>query len=586
MATAPVLNTKQTTIIPPKEGKRDLLAVLLEKGLLTSEQTEEVRLLHISSGEKEEKIIEEKKWLDEKDLLQAKAELWKIPYMDLSKVGFSPQSLGLVSRNLAEHYHLVPFEVDQKEKVLSVAMTNPLDLETIEFLEKKTGFKISAYLASRRQIEEAVRQNYTRQITQEVTQALEETKVGKLKTVPDLDHLDEVIKEAPIARVVSTILEFAIKSRASDVHIEPQEDETRVRYRIDGILQEKLLLPRRIHDAVTSRIKILSHLKIDEKRVPQDGRFTFTVNGQEVDLRVSTAPTVHGEKTVMRLLKKSQKIPTLQELGLRGRALRDFQEAVSRSHGMVIVCGPTGSGKTTTLYSALSKVSTNKVNVITVEDPVEYQIEGISQVQVNPRAGLTFSSALRSFLRQDPDIIMVGEIRDEETAALAVHAALTGHLVFSTLHTNDAAGASPRLIDMKVEPFLLVSSLNAVVAQRVVRRICSHCKEEYSPPPEVKETIAKALGNLLDEEKKKNLKLFHGKGCAECNNTGYYGRIGIFEVFLISDKISQLILQKATGAEIQKEAINKGMITMVQDGYLKVLEGITTIEEIMRVAKH
>ncbi|MCD6225510.1 Flp pilus assembly complex ATPase component TadA [bacterium] len=586
MNTAPSNLKPKPSSLDNKEGKKDLLDILAKKGLLTPQQVEQVRLLRVSTGKKEEDILLEKKMVKEEDLLKAKAELWGVPYVNLETVGFSPQSLTLIPQNLAEYYHLVPFEVDQKKKTLSVAMVNPLDLETIEFLEKKTGYRIIAYLASRRQIEEAINQSYAHQLTEEVTQALEETKRGKLKTAPDLDHLEEVIKEAPIARVVSTILEYAVKSRASDIHIEPEENETRVRYRIDGILQEKLRLPRRIHDAVVSRIKILSHLKIDEKRVPQDGRFTFIADGEEIDLRVSTAPTVYGEKVVMRLLKKSQKIPTLPELGLRGKALRDFQEAITRPHGMIIVCGPTGSGKTTTLYSALSQISTTKVNVMTIEDPVEYQIEGVNQVQVNPRAGLTFSSALRSFLRQDPDIIMVGEIRDEETAALAVHAALTGHLVFSTLHTNDAAGAAPRLIDMKVEPFLLVSSLTAVVGQRIVRRICPHCKEEYTPPPEVKENVAQVLGNLLDDEKKKNLKLYRGRGCTECNNTGYYGRIGIFEVLTVDEAISQLILKRATASEIQKAAVKKGMITMMQDGYLKAVEGITSVEEVLRVAKY
>jgi len=565
---------------------KDLSGILVAKGLLSEKQAEEVRLLHLSSGKKEEEIIKEKNWLESKVLLEAKAEFWKVPYVDLSTQGFSPQSFEKVPKNLAEHYQLVPFDIDPGKKTLSVAMANPLDLETVEFLEKKTNFRVLPHLADPQQVKDTIKQGYAQEITEEVTEALKSTAEEKLKKAPDLSNLGEVIKEAPIAKVVAIILEFAMKSRASDVHIEPEEDETRVRYRIDGILQEKLLLPKRIHDAVVSRIKILSDLKIDEKRVPQDGRFNFTADGAEVDLRVSTAPTVYGEKAVMRLLKKSQKIPDMPELGLRGKALRDFKEAISRPHGIVLVCGPTGSGKTTTLYSALSIVSTSKVNVMTVEDPVEYQIEGVNQVQVNPRAGLTFSSALRSFLRQDPDIIMVGEIRDEETAALAVHAALTGHLVFSTLHTNDAAGAIPRLLDMKTESFLLVSSLNAVVAQRVVRKICPHCKEEYAPPPEVVEDIKKVLGSFLDESKKANIKLYKGKGCSECGNTGYYGRVGIFEVFLVNDEIAKLILQKSAGGDIQKAAIRAGMLTMTQDGYLKAIEGGTTLEEILRVVKY
>ena len=568
-----------------KNKPKDLTGILLSKALLDEKQVEEVRLLHLSSGKKEEEIIRQKGWLDTKVLLEAKAEFWKVPYIDLSSQGFSPQSFELVPKNLAEHYQLVPFDIDPDKKTLLVAMANPLDLETVEFLEKKTNFTVIPHLADPEQVKDTIKQGYAQEITQEVTEALKSTAKEKTSKVPGLDNLGDVIKEAPISKVVSIILEFAMKSRASDVHIEPKEDETRVRYRIDGILQEKLLLPRRIHDAVISRIKILSDLKIDEKRVPQDGRFNFTADGAEVDLRVSTAPTVYGEKVVMRLLKKSQKIPDLPELGLRGKALRDFKEAISRPHGIIIVCGPTGSGKTTTLYSALSKISTSKVNVMTIEDPVEYQIEGVNQVQVNPRAGLTFSSAMRSFLRQDPDIIMVGEVRDEETAALAVHAALTGHLVFSTLHTNDAAGAIPRLLDMKTESFLLVSSLNAVVAQRVVRKICLSCKEEYTPPPEVVEDIKKILGSFLDSAKQTDIKLYRGKGCSECSNSGYYGRIGIFEVFSVNDEIAKLILQKSAGRDIQKAAIKAGMISIIQDGYLKALEGITTLEEILRVVK-
>jgi type IV pilus assembly protein PilB len=337
----------------------------------------------------------------------------------------------------------------------------------------------------------------------------------------------------------------------------------------------------------------LADLKIDERRVPQDGRFSFTADGDAVDLRVSSAPTVFGEKIVMRLLKKQMQIPTLPELGLRGKALQNVQQATDRPQGMVIVCGPTGSGKTTTLYSVLSKINTIKVNTMTIEDPVEYQIEGVNQVQVNPQAGLTFSSALRSFLRQDPDIIMVGEIRDEETTQLAIHSALTGHLVFSTLHTNDAAGAPPRLIDMSAEPFLLVSALTCVVAQRVLRRICPNCKESFIPDQEKKNDIKQVLGELyqtaLDSQEKKDgtkeLTLWRGKGCDECNNTGYKGRIGIFEVMPVSDRVAKLIVGKSSAGDIEKVAREEGMISMKQDGYLKVLEGITTIEEVLRVAE-
>jgi len=405
----------------------------------------------------------------------------------------------------------------------------------------------------------------------------------------DAKSLANVIREAPIAKIVETIVTFAMKARASDIHIEPQEDRTRVRYRIDGILQEKLILPRAVQDAVVSRIKILSDLKIDEKRIPQDGRFTYSVDGDEVDLRISTLPTVHGEKIVMRLLKKTGGVPTLSDLGLRGTALKNLENASHVPHGIVLVTGPTGSGKTTTLYSLLHKINTPKVNIVTLEDPVEYQMPGINQVQINPQAGLTFASGLRSFLRQDPNIIMVGEIRDKETAELAIQASLTGHLVFSTLHTNSASGALPRLLDMEAEPFLLASSMTLVMAQRVLRKICDFCKEEYEPEQEVVEDIKKELGPIYDgwvqQHKKEKPTLFRGKGCDHCSGTGYQGRVGIYEVLVVTEKIGKIILERKPASDIENQAVEDGMLLMLQDGYLKALEGITTLEEVLRVAK-
>jgi len=570
---------------------KTLAFILEKKGLITTDQAKEVHLEHLESGRNEEEILKEKKFVPEVEILKAKSELYNVPFVDLEKVGFDPVSVSLIPRSVAERYKLLPFDYDKKASLIKVAMANPLDLETVEFLERKTGKEIAPYIAQPEQIEKMIAVRYEQEITTQVKEAMAETE--RKEKVTDLDDLDKVIREAPVAKIVSTILQFAMRARASDVHIEPQEEDSRVRYRIDGILHEKLILPKNVHDAVVSRIKILADLKIDERRVPQDGRFNFRADGQEVDLRVSTAPTVHGEKVVMRLLKKQSKIPELHELGLRGQALKDVQEAMVKPQGLIIVCGPTGSGKTTTLYSALNKISTTRVNVMTVEDPVEYQMDQVNQVQVNPQAGLTFASALRSFLRQDPDIIMVGEIRDEETAQLAIHASLTGHLVFSTLHTNDASGAPPRMIDMGAEPFLLVSALTLVVAQRVLRRICPSCKESYTPDETVTADIKKVLGDLypiaLEQQQKKTkakgLTLWRGKGCKECNNTGYLGRIGIFEVMPIVEEIAKLISQKAAAGDIDKVARQKGMLSMKQDGYIKVLEGITTIEEVLRVAE-
>ncbi len=366
------------------------------------------------------------------------------------------------------------------------------------------------------------------------------------------------------------------------MHIEPQEDRIRVRYRIDGILYERLSLPKGVQDAVISRIKILSDLKIDEHRIPQDGRFNFKYAEQEVDLRVSVLPTTYGEKIVMRLLKKSGGVPTLSELGLTGTAQKSLEAAILRPHGIIIVCGPTGSGKTTTLYAVLSKLNTAKVNIATLEDPVEYQIPGVNQVQINPEVGLTFASGLRAFLRQDPNIILVGEIRDKETTDLAIQAALTGHLVFSTLHTSNAAGALPRLIDMGAETFLLASTMTAVVGQRIARKICPQCKVSFRPTAEIAEEIKHVLGNLTPHT---DLVLYKGNGCEACGQSGYLGRIGIYEVLTVSNQISRLVLERTDANTLEEEAKKEGMITIKQDGYLKALEGLTTLEEVLRVAQ-
>jgi len=564
---------------------KNIADILVYLGKLPQDKAEEVKIEFINTGKPIEQIISEKNLVSEADLVQAKAEFYNVPFVSLAETPSSPEALDLVPKAIAETNNLVPLSLDKKKKELSLAMADPLNLETIEFIEKKTGFKVKPFMAVPSEIKAAFVERYGSGLATEVSAALKEVSPEVKTQAVDIRKIGEVIREAPIAKIVSTILEFAVRLRASDIHLEPQEDRTRVRYRIDGILHEKLVLPKKVHEALVSRIKILSGMKIDEKRVPQDGRFNFRADENEVDLRVSSLPTVHGEKIVMRLLRKSGGVPSLPELGLRGRALANLEDAILRPHGIIIVCGPTGSGKTTTLYSVLSKINTTRVNIVTLEDPVEYQIPGVNQVQVNPQAGLTFASGLRAFLRQDPNIILVGEIRDIETADLAIQASLTGHLVFSTLHTNSAAGALPRLLDMRAEPFLLASSMTAIVAQRICRRICPNCKKEYQPPIEVIEDIKNVLGNLLSKEKEKELKLFKGEGCSECNNTGYFGRIGIFEVLPVTEKISRLILERAPASEIEKQAIEEGMITMKQDGYLKAVEGITTIEEVLRVAQ-
>ncbi|MBI3981057.1 Flp pilus assembly complex ATPase component TadA [Candidatus Microgenomates bacterium] len=570
-----------------RNDERNIADILFSQKIISQEQLALVKLESVNKGKDIEEVIRSHNFANDEQIIKAKAALLNIPFVSLSTKGISPEILPLIPEPVARRYVLIPFLLEQKTNTLSVAMKDPLDISAIEFVERKSGYTIKAFLGLENEIQQKIEEEYSQGLTTEVTQALKESTIAAKLEAEESKNLNQTINEAPVAKIVSTILDYAVKSRASDVHIEPQEDRTRVRYRIDGILHEKLALPKKVHDAVSSRIKILSDMKIDEKRLPQDGRFTFNNGDQEVDLRVSSLPTVFGEKIVMRLLKKSGGVPTLTDLGLRGTALKNLETAMIRPHGIILITGPTGSGKTTTLYSILTKLNTSKVNIVTLEDPVEYQIAGVNQVQINPLAGLTFASGLRAFLRQDPNIIMVGEIRDAETTDLAIQAALTGHLVFSTLHTNNASGALPRLLDMHAEPYLVASALNATMGQRVVRRICNFCKEAYQPPQAIISDIKAVLGNLFPQDLEKNgtISLYRGKGCPECSNTGYSGRIGVYEVLPIDEKVGRLILQRAAMNDIEKVATDEGMITMKQDGYLKILEGITTIEEVLRVAQ-
>lgn len=516
------------------------------------------------------------------DVLKIKARFLNVPYIDISAAAIDPQALSLVSELLARKYTILPYLYDVKNGIVYIATDDPLNIPLIDFLERKTGKKITFSLAYSEDIVKAIGVSYTQGLSPEVKEALQEVMVN----VDDESIKNATIREPPIAKIVNTILEFAIKSRASDVHIEPQDLKTRVRYRIDGILQEKLSLPKTLHDSLVSRIKILSEMKIDEKRVPQDGRFNFKIGNEEVDLRVSSLPTVNGEKVVMRLLKKTGGLPSLSDLGLRGTQFNDLEVSFTKPYGIILVTGPTGSGKTTTLYSILTRLNKPGVNIVTLEDPVEYQIMGLNQVQINPQAGLTFANGLRSFLRQDPNIILVGEIRDTETTQLAIQAALTGHLVFSTLHTNDSATAIPRLIDLGGEPFLIASVLNASVAQRIARKICQYCKESFDPDPKILEEIKTVLGDLLPKAYREGqpMKLSRGKGCAECANSGYLGRIAIFEVLKITPTLNKMILQQSSAREIEAQAKKEGLMIMKQDGFLKALEGITTLEEVIRIA--
>jgi len=577
--------------------------ILLSQGKLTEDKVSMVKMEAINTGKSIEDILISHNFVGLADIAKARGSILGIEFVDPNAKPIPSDVLGKVPEAVARRYVLIPFQFEAAINILSIAMSDPLDLQVIEFAERKSSAVVKPFISTPELINQAITEQYSQALTTQVSAALQEVSgtVEAKEEITDLGKVEDLIKEAPVAKIVSTLLEYAMKARASDVHIEPLEDRTRVRYRIDGILQERVVLPRKVHEAVVSRIKILSTLKIDEKRIPQDGRFTFKLGDAVVDLRIATLPTVNGEKIVMRLLPKANKAPTLSELGLRGSALKLFEDNSIKPHGIILITGPTGSGKTTTLFAALSKINSSRVNIVTIEDPVEYHIPGVNQVQINPQAGLTFASGLRSFLRQDPNIIMVGEIRDGETAGLAIQASLTGHLVFSTLHTNSSAGALPRLLDMGTETFLLASSMNVVAAQRVVRRICDDCKIEYDAPGPIVEDFKNTLGNLLNEkhialseEEMKDLKelegnskfkLFKGKGCDKCTDSGYRGRIAIFEVLPVTEKIGRLILERSPTGKIEEQAVEDGMVKLNQDGYLKALEGITTVEEILRVAK-
>lgn len=563
---------------------KTLIDILLTDKLITKEQYDDIKVKATSRGVSSESVLESMGIVPEKELAKIKAKLLGVPFISLEATSFSPQAISLIPKVVVERFSLIPFLYDEKLKTLSIAMSNPADLEALQFVSQKTGLAIKSFAASKEEVTRAINEEYSQEIVGEVGEALAETEDYKKTRTVDSRQINEIIKEAPIAKIVSTILEYAVASRASDVHIEPQEDRVRVRYRIDGILYDKLSLPKNVHDSVVSRIKILSEMRIDEHRIPQDGRFNFRISGEEVDLRIAVLPISQGEKIVIRLLRKTGGIPSLDELGLNGNSLRNIETAILRPHGIILVCGPTGSGKTTTLYSILTKLNTTRVNIMSLEDPVEYELPGVNQVAINPAVGLTFATGLRAFLRQDPNIILVGEIRDKETTELALQAALTGHLVFSTLHTSDAAGALPRLLDLGAENFLLASTINAILGQRIVRKICNNCKEGYIPLPQIMEEMKRVLGKLFPQTKTE-IRLGRGKGCDQCAKSGYMGRVGIFEALPVTPGIARMVLENSDSATIEKEAIEEGMITMKQDGYLKALQGITTVEEVLRVAQ-
>ncbi len=540
-------------------------------------------------------LLVAEKLMDDEDVAKARAAFLNLPYVDLSNVIAPDDVVDIIPMESRQFYKMIPYELKGKElKVAIIDPSNIQALEALEFLGQKNNYQVRVYVASQSGLEAFLTGN-KQNIKSVVGQALEdlaekehEEKARKTAALQSNDKQQGApIEDAPIIKIVDVILSNAIESKASDIHIEPSENDVRVRYRIDGILHTSLRLPKNVLSAIISRIKILSTLKIDETRLPQDGRFHVDLGKKSVDLRVSTLPLMYGEKIVMRILDKTTKVPTLEELGLRGTALKWVVESIKRTHGVFLITGPTGSGKSTTLYSILTIRNTTEVNIVTLEDPVEYFIEGVNQSQIKPEIGLTFASGLRSILRQDPNIVMVGEIRDEETAELAVHAALTGHLVFSTLHTNNAVGAIPRLMNMGIEQFLLSASINLIMAQRLIRKLCNDCKKEGKINPVMQKEFDQVLQSVpkeyLEGLDSKSLKVYDAVGCDKCGHIGYKGRMGIFEVLPMFDELQELLFGKTPSFKIYDAAAKLGMITMKQDGLLKVLHGETTIEEIGRV---
>jgi len=514
--------------------------------------------------------------INEAVLGQLIAEYLQVPYISIGNKVVPLELLELVPENLARTYRLIPFK--KENNFLHLAMEDPKDLEAQEVIRRKTGLKIAPYFIITPDFRRALSQ-YKRNIKKEFERIIKEN-LKKTTKVDKKKELAEAAVELPVVEILNTILEYAMAEKASDAHIEIMENTLIIRLRIDGTLRDVINLPKIIQPALIARIKILSNLKIDEHRVPQDGRFKFNIGEETISLRTSILPGFYGENAVMRLLFESARPLSLEELGLLSKNLKSVKDQIKRPHGMILVTGPTGCGKTTTLYSILNMLNRTEVKICTIEDPIEYDIHRITQIQVNTKTGLTFSSGLRSLLRHDPDIMMVGEIRDKETAQIAVHAALTGHLVLSTLHTNEASGTIPRFLDMGVEAFLLASTVNIVVAQRLIRRICSSCIEEYKPDEKALVLLKNKFGEKILKQK-----FYKGKGCEECGLSGYKGRIGVFEVLVISEKMRQLTLSRASTDEIQAQAIKEGMILMLEDGLNKIASGLTTIEEVLRVAE-
>ena len=586
----------------------NLVAKLLKSiGRLSDEQLQNLTQQSQTEKRSPQELALKNSLITESELTKLYALEIDVPYVDIDAKAIPPDVLKIIPERIARQYRVVIYDIDSNGGK-QLAMADPDDVQAVNFLRKQLGSNIALHITTQATIN-AVLEQYRQGINNELPKVIS----SEEEEVAEEIREEDLAENSPIARTVNVLIEYAITNSASDIHIEPRENFVVIRYRVDGILYEVNKLPRSILGALVSRIKILSNLKIDERRVPQDGRFKIEIGGQVYAIRVSTLPIVDGEKAALRILNESAKASTLGELGFWGGALEIIQHAIVQPHGMVLVTGPTGSGKSTTLFSVLSQLNKPSVNISTIEDPVEYRIQGTNQTQVNVAAGMTFSSGLRALLRQDPNIIMVGEIRDNETANLAVQAALTGHLVFSTLHTNNAATSLPRLLDMSIEPFLIASTVRAVVGQRLVRKLCVHCREMFLPDQDTLESINRSF-HTDEPEKMQNIHALeqqaiqaqlggesgapnpgssptmigglykaHDGGCQQCNLTGYKGRMGIYEVLDNTVEIQKLIVNNGTSDQIQQEAIASDMVTMQTDGLIKALRGLTSIEEILRV---
>ncbi len=554
-------------------SNKKLKEILVEPGYIKEKDFNQALKEAKSKKASLEEVLLENNLIKQEHLGQLLAEKLGFRYVNLSKKTIKPEILKIIPEIAAKKQLIIAFAKDKDG--LLVAMNEPDNLQLQHFLAKKSGEKIIPYFATKKDILEALRL-YHKELKEEFSDLI-------------LRHLNLVKtggdENLPIIKIVESIIKYAYENRASDIHIEPFDDDTMIRFRVDGILHDVLAIPKEFHDLIVSRIKIMSNLRIDEHYSSQDGKIRFNLPEEKLDLRVSIVPVVKGEKVVMRLLAKNIRAFNLENLGLGIKELKKVKEDIKKPWGMILATGPTGSGKTTTLYAILKILNTRLINISTIEDPVEYDVEGVNQIQVNKETNLTFAKGLRSILRQDPDIIMVGEIRDEEAAKIALNSAMTGHLVLSTLHTNDAAAALPRLIEMKVKPYLIASTVILIIAQRLARKICPNCIKSYTMPK--KEFLKLVPDDIADKflSDKKKIRLYKGSGCKLCHKTGYVDRLGIFEVLEIDDSIRELIIKKATSQEIKNQAVKKGMKTMLEDGLEKAFLGKTTLEEILRVIK-